>query len=124
MDHQDWITVTVRRRNNKKEQIQKGNTTIQQKDSMHSERIRLAKLDTNDAPPIQKKVDPVTLQAMIRKRIEMKLNQDKADNLCSFPRNTFKEIEAGRLIPSEDQKRRIFTNLSIQLKVLTITNST
>jgi hypothetical protein len=46
----------------------------------------------------------------------MNLTQDKADTLCAFPRNTFKDIESNRHIPSEEQKRRIHRNLSVQLK--------
>ena len=46
--------------------------------------------------------------------------QEKADITCSFPRNTFKDIESNRLIPNEDQKQRILQNFSIQLKIDTI----
>ena len=123
MDDQDWIPVTVRRRYSKKEAVQKGGTIIQQKDPQQTERIRMAKLEAAEVPPEKKKIEPTTLQAMIRKRIEMKLTQEKADSLCSFPRNTFKEIEAQRLIPSEEQKRRISSNLGIQLKILNVSSS-
>lgn len=119
MDCQDWIPVVARRRYTKKEQAQNGGGSIQARDPERNEKIRMAKLDNSDAPPPKKKVDPITLQALIRKRIEMKLSQEKADALCSFPRNTFKEIEAQRLVPSEDQKRRIFSNLGVQLKTST-----
>ena len=51
----------------------------------------------------------------------MKLTQEKADITCAFPRNTFKDIESNRLIPNEEQKRRIQQNLGIQLKIDTIT---
>ena len=117
MDCQNWTTVTVRRRFSKKEQIRSGQTTVQIRDPEKNEKIRLAKLDNSDGPIIKKRINPESLQSLIRKRLDMKLNQEKADNLCAFPRNTFKDIESNRLIPNEEQKRRIQQNLSIQLKI-------
>lgn len=119
MDGQDWTLVTVRRQYNKKEAIQRGHYSIQAKDSTRTERDRLAKLDATDSPLPKKRVAPETLQALIRKRIELKLNQEKADVMCAFPRNTFKDIESKRLIPTEEQVRRIQHNLGVQLKLET-----
>jgi ribosome-binding protein aMBF1 (putative translation factor) len=120
MDCQDWTPVTVRHRYSKKEAAQKGVGTIQTRDSEQNERIRMAKLDSSDAPPPKKRITSESLQSLIRKRIELKLSQEKADVACSFPRNTFKDIESNRLIPSEEQKRRINQNFHIQLKLDTI----
>ncbi len=120
MDCQDWTTVTVKRRFTKKEQIRNGQTTIQARDSEKNEKIRIAKLDSAEGPVAKKRINPESLQALIRKRIELKLNQEKADNLCAFPRHTFRDIESNRLMPSEEQKRRIQQHLGIQLKIDTI----
>ena len=120
MDNQDWIPVTVRRRYSKKEAAASGQATIQSRDPTKNEKIRMAKLADADAPGPKKRVNAQSLQELIRKRIELKLNQEKADVLCAFPRNTFKEIEANRLMPNEDQKRRIQQNLGISLKIDTI----
>ena len=118
MDDQDWTVVTLHRRRTKKEAIVKGNAVIQPRDVGHNERIRMAKLDNSDTPAPKKHVDPNSLQSLIRKRIEMKLTQERADNLCAFPRNSFKDIESNRYLPSEEQKRRIHHNLGIQLKYI------
>ena len=120
MDGQDWTTVTIRRRFSKKEQIRNGQSTIQARDSERNEKIRIAKLESADTYAPKKRINPESLQVLIRKRIEMKLSQEKADGLCAFPRNTFKEFESNRLIPSEEQKRRIQVNLGIQLKIDTL----
>jgi len=117
MDCQDWTPVVARRHYSKKEAHAKGQTTIQVRDAGHSERIRLAKLDSTDAPIVKKRVQPESLQSLIRKRIEMKLTQEKADQLCSFPANTFKNIESNRLVPAEDFKQRIHQQFGVQLKV-------
>ena len=119
MDDQDWTTVTLKRRSNKKEQIRNGQTTIQVRDPERNEKIRMAKLENADAPVAKKRINADSLQSLIRKRLELKLNQEKADNLCAFPRNTFRDIESNRLIPSEDQKRRIQQQFGIQLKINT-----
>jgi hypothetical protein len=116
MDGQDWTTVQIRRRYTKKELIQTGKTVVENRDPNKSERVRMAKLEESDTPLAKKRINPESLQALIRKRIEMNLTQDKADTLCAFPRNTFKDIESNRHIPSEEQKRRIHRNLSVQLK--------
>jgi hypothetical protein len=120
MDGQDWIPVTVRRRASKKEQIKSGQGSIQTRDPEKNEKIRMAKLADADGPGPVKRINSESLQSLIRKRIELKLSQEKADNTCAFPRNTFKDIESNRLIPTEEQKRRIQQNFSIQLKIDTI----
>jgi hypothetical protein len=121
MDGQDWTPVTVRRRFSKKELTQNSKTSVLLRDPSKSEKIRIAKLEDTEEPAPKKRVSPDSLQGLIRKRIEMTLNQEKADAQCSFPRHTFKEIEANRLIPNEEQKRRIQQQFGIQLKIDTIT---
>jgi hypothetical protein len=117
MDHQDWTTVTVRRRYSKKDAIASGQCSIQSRDPAKNEKIRMAKLADADGPGPVKRINAESLQSLIRKRIELKLSQEKADITCAFPRNTFKEIEAHRLMPTEEQKRRIQQNFGIQLKI-------
>jgi len=116
MDNQDWIPVTVRRYS-KKEAAHSGQGSIQVRDPAKNEKIRMAKLVDADGPGPKKRVNSISLQELIRKRIEMKLSQERADITCAFPRNTFKDIESNRLIPNEEQKRRIHQNMGIQLKI-------
>jgi ribosome-binding protein aMBF1 (putative translation factor) len=111
MECQDWTPVTFRRRTASK------NHNIQPRDYKKDEKIQMSKLENSDKPPPKKHVSPESLQALIRKRIELALNQIKADTKCSFPRNTFKDIEANRLIPNEEQRRRINQHFGILLKV-------
>lgn len=116
---QDWTTVTIRRKYSKKDHVKNGNTIIQTRDPEKNEKIRMAKLADTDGPVLKKRINAESLQSLIRKRIELKLSQEKADIICAFPRNTFKEIEANRLVPTEEQKRRIQQNFNIQLKIVT-----
>ena len=124
MDCQDWTPVILRRRHSKKDPTQIGSgSSIQFRDPNRNEKIKMARLENSDEPGPKKRVSSESIQELIRKRIELKLTQDKADMLCSFPRHTFKEIESNRLIPSEEQKRRIQHNFQIHLKIDTITSA-
>ena len=120
MDDQDWIPVTVRRRYSKKDAFQAGQISIQTRDINKNEKIRIAKLADAEVSSPKKRINAQSLQELIRKRIEMKLNQEKADAACSFPKHTFKEMEAHRLVPNDEQKRRIASTFSVQLKIDTI----
>jgi hypothetical protein len=120
MDGQDWTPVVMRRTYTKKEATAvaalNGKSTVVARDPLKNEKVRMAKLDSDDAPPVKKRLTTESIQELIKKRIEMKLTQDKADAACALPKHTFREIEAGRLYPSEDQKRKIQQNLSVSLK--------
>lgn len=75
--------------------------------------VRREKFRSNDF--CKKFINTESLQILIRKRIEMKLTQEKSDILCSFPRNTFKNIESRRIIPSEEQKHTILEKFTVYL---------
>ena len=120
MDSQDWTPVVLKRKYTKKEAEQKGMVSTQLRDSEKGEKIRLAKLDNDTLPLTKKRVNSSSLQDLIRKRIELKLTQDKADALCAFQKHTFKDIESNKLVPSEAQKSSIQKHLGIQLKIDTI----
>jgi hypothetical protein len=114
INNQDWTTIVLKRRPNKKEMDANG-----QKEAVRNEAVRVSKLESAENVVTKKMVQPESLQALIRKRIEMKLNQEKADQLCSFPRNTFKELEANRAVPTQDQQSRIQRHFGIQIKIHT-----
>ncbi len=116
MSNQDWTPVVIKRKLTKKEQTVNGNTTIAHKDSDKGERLRLSKLENdNESSLKQKRVSTTSIQQLIKKRIEMKLNQDGADNLCCFPKHTFKDIECGKYIPSPSQRQKINREFNIVL---------
>jgi hypothetical protein len=121
MDCQDWTPVVTKRRLTKKEAVAKGQSAIHARDTGLTERARLSKLETSDTPVLPKKrINPASIQELIRKRIELKLAQDKADVLCAFPKYTFKNMESQRYIPTEEQKRAIQIHLGVQLRIDTL----
>ena len=115
LEHQDWTTVTLRKRTS---------TKVEARDGDRHEKSRMAKLDSMDGTEIpRKRVNAASIQALIRKRIELSLNQEKADQKCSFPKHTFKELEAHRLIPSAAQQSAIQKHFGIQLKIDTTSSN-
>jgi hypothetical protein len=121
MEHQDWTTVVLKRRSTKREMeiSQSGQGGIEAKDSQRNERIRIAKMDAMDyAEAPKKQVTSESLQDLIRKRMELKLNQEKADQLCNFPKHTIKGIESRRILPSSAQQSLIQKHMGVQLKIV------
>ena len=110
MDHQDWKIVTIKR-TPKKENTMK---------NMHGLNSVFSKSVSIDISYVTKKyVASESIQSLIRKRIDMKLNQEKADQLCAFSINTFKNIESKRMLPTEKHQMAIQKQLGIQLKIQT-----
>jgi ribosome-binding protein aMBF1 (putative translation factor) len=101
MESQEWIPVT-NRRSSKKNTNSVHDTTVDNK--------------PEEVPIIQYRIAPESIQQLIRKRIHMRINQEKADIICQFPKYTFKNIESNRLLPNESQIQRISRLFDIQLK--------
>lgn len=112
MEHQDWTTVVLKKRSTTKDGKTLGNKDTSERD----ERSRLAKLEAEDTAPPKKRLQPESIQALIRKRIELGLSQEKADQKCAFAKHTFKEIESQRLLPTSNQHSIIQRQFGIQLK--------
>jgi DNA-binding XRE family transcriptional regulator len=123
MEHQDWTPVVIKRRLTKKEatSVSAGSSgSSEVRDSQRNERARMAKvdmLDYSEAP--KKRIESESIQTLIRKRMEMKLNQEKADQLCNFPKHTFKNIESNRVLPTSQQQSLIQKHFGVQLKIVT-----
>ena len=66
---------------------------------------------------VKKRIRPESLQALIRTRIIMMLNQTKADQLCCFQPHTFRDIECNRCLPTEKQHSVIQKLLGVQLRI-------
>lgn len=121
MEHQDWTTVVLKRRTPTRSQRQNHSQAhgIEFRDADRNERIRMAKMaDMDYAEAPKKQVASESLQELIRKRMELKINQDKADQLCHFPRHTFRGIESRRTLPTPAQQSAIQKHLGVQLKIV------
>jgi ribosome-binding protein aMBF1 (putative translation factor) len=107
MDNQDWTTVILKKRS----------TPISKDSSQLDTTIHLSKLEQMELPPLKKRVNPESIQALIRKRLELGLTQEKTDQKCSFPRNTIKDIESHKSLPTSYQHSIIQQQLGIQIKI-------
>jgi len=127
MEHQDWTTVVLKRRPTtaaRRDGAESGELVTGVRDADRNERSRAAKMDRMDyAEAPKKQVASESLQALIRKRMELKLSQDKADQLCNFPRHTIKGIESRRILPTPAHQATLQKILGVQLKIVTVMSS-
>jgi hypothetical protein len=114
MDHQDWTTVTIKRttkKNNTLHNTHNTHNTYRKSYSEHKTEV----LDITYIP--NKCITSESLQTLIRKRLELKLNQENADKLCAFSVNTFKNLESRRIVPTEKHQMSIQKYFGVQLKI-------
>jgi DNA-binding XRE family transcriptional regulator len=102
MEYQDWTVVTLKRKSADSRDKYDGKYSFQEKEKEKE---------------IKKKIESSSIQDLIRKRIEMKLTQEKADQFCQFPKYTFKNIESNRVLPTPTQHSSIQKQFGIQLRI-------
>ena len=115
MDCQDWTPTVLR--NGKVMQARKAAEQAS-RPKISAEVIRLAKLAEEDAP--MKKAKSLSIesrQSMMRLRAEQKWSQRDLDMRCSFPANTIRDLENGKIAPSSTQLNIINRVLKTGLKL-------
>ena len=110
MEHQQWETVAIRGKKNVSTNNHKPKVTHLQK-LMRS----IESAETISEIKI-KKLSTESRQQIIHKRVELGHDQSKLNTLCSFPSNTIKDIESGRLHPTPKQLSVLNTVLKLSLK--------
>jgi hypothetical protein len=110
---QDWDPVVIRSKN---PSVGAGaqRVSVARKST---EAIRLAKLDNSDEIKKPKTLTSESRQALVAARVALKKTQAEMDAQCAFPKNTFREIEAGRLTPVGAMLNRINRDLKISLRL-------
>ena len=113
MDGQDRTTVTFKKASGNKHAIKERQP--------NNEAQRLAAVERkieNNEVIIQKKLDHESKKILIQMRLARSLNQEKADQLCGLPRNSFRELEAGRRVPTGKEISSIQKYLGVSLKLV------
>ncbi len=110
MDCQDWNPVIVRGKS-----VPKTSGTSGPKPS--AEAIRLAKLANNEDVKKARVLSKESRQAMMQLRAAQKWTQRDLDMRCSFPANTVRDLEAGKMAPSSGQLSRLNQILKTGLKL-------
>jgi hypothetical protein len=103
---QDWTVVSFKRHSSKKKQMA----------LLHARSYTL-KLEPEIQNKPMSRIQADSLQDLIRTRIKLSLNQENADQVCSFPLGTFKDIECNRYVPNEKEIDRIQLCIDVQLKI-------
>ena len=110
---QDWEPVTIRSKN---PSVGKASQRVSVP-RKSTEAIRLAKLENNDEVKKPKTLTSESRQALVAARVALKKSQAEMDAQCAFPKNTFREIEAGRLTPVGAMLNRINRDLKVSLRL-------
>ena len=113
MEHQDWNTIVLRRNS-----VKNSKSDSHSHSSSGNRLLKLETMDNTDAP--KRRLESESIQSLIRKRIDMKLTQDKADQLCNFPKNTVKNLESFRVLPTIGQQSIIQKQFGVQLRIVSV----
>jgi ribosome-binding protein aMBF1 (putative translation factor) len=122
-DHQDWQTVTVRSHKLPAGAVRasgKVEVGVRQAQSYGAHAAAVERAADEGALKV-KKVASESVRALVEARLGYargKLTQEKADAECALPKNTIRDIEAGRLVPNGDVLRKISRTLRVDLKIV------
>ena len=119
-DHQDWQTVTMRSKKPAAGAAGRVENTVRaaQTYGAHAAAVERA---ADEGALKTKRVAPESVRALVEARLGYsrgKLTQEKADAECALPKNTIRDIEAGRLVPNGDHLRKISRTLRVDLKLV------
>lgn len=114
MSQQDWSSVVI------KSSVAKplvGGTKTPVKLTTTTAAHTSRKVDEATEPIKMKELSQESRQSIMSARAESKRTQVELNQLCKFPVNTIREIEAGRLTPGSNQINIINRILKLQLKL-------
>lgn len=105
MSDQDWTPVRITRSKtaSSSKVVPLPQRTIQTRSHFTPEAQQLRKIEEAEVPTKPKQLAPTSRQEIITRRVANKWSQVELNQNCSFPINTIREIEAGRLCPSIQQ---------------------
>lgn len=107
MDGQDWTPVVVNK-------IKTRSSASGQKHV--SPGLAAQHRVENDEPRKTKSLSPESRQAILQTRVANKWNQTQLNTQCSFPQNTIRDIENGKLCPTPQQLNVLSRVLKVILK--------
>lgn len=110
---QDWQPVVIR---NKQREAAKVAAAKQAMPHRSNEAAHLAKIEREEIVK-PKHLTSESRQALIAARLALKKSQAELDGMCAFPKNTLREIEAGRLTPTGPVLNRLNRELKLSLRL-------
>jgi ribosome-binding protein aMBF1 (putative translation factor) len=113
MEHQDWAPLTISSKGAVAKKATSAAPVKVSADAAHKRKIADA-----DAPIKLKQLSAESRQNMIQVRTQtLKKTQAELNQLCQFPPNTIRDVEAGKLTPSGGQLNVLSRVLKISLKL-------
>jgi ribosome-binding protein aMBF1 (putative translation factor) len=104
MDGQDWTPVIIGKKSYAsalRSSSARVTPTFVPKTSNQAQ--HLAKVEAAEAPVKMKTLTAESRQKIVAYRTLREITQKQLDQACSFPANTMRELESGRLTPSTGQ---------------------
>lgn len=118
MDCQDWEEVKVGRRVTSGAGRAAGITVVPKFSESAIRQVKSSTTDADGVPkPLKKHLSSESRQQMIKKRIELGLNQVKLNQQCAFPPNTIRDFENGSSVPTGAQLNVMSRILGIRMKL-------
>lgn len=106
MDCQDWTDVKVGRPKHKAPPPPKASSSV----------VMNHVLETEELPVPKKSLSHESRKELVQKRVALEMNQTQLNNACSFPPNTIRDIENGKLCPNPTQLTILNRVLKASLK--------
>jgi ribosome-binding protein aMBF1 (putative translation factor) len=107
MDGQDWTPVIVSKKSYasalRSATLSSGARVAPAPVRRSNEVFHLAKVEAAEAPVKMKTLTAESRQKIVAYRGLKQITQKQLDQACSFPANTMRELESGRLTPSTGQ---------------------
>jgi ribosome-binding protein aMBF1 (putative translation factor) len=113
MDCQDWTPTTI----TSTKATASAKTVISAARKVAPEVAHARKIENAEVPMKPKQLTPESRQEIVNKRAAMKKSQVELNQLCNFPVNTIREIEAGRIPPTIGQLNTLNRVLKTGLKL-------
>lgn len=116
---QDWDPVIMKKRNDNRKMAQAA-TAGQRAAGVHwsPEAERQRKLAEADGPMKQKRLAPESKQQIVNQRVANNWSQADLNMRCSFPLNTIRDIEAGKIVPNGQMLNVLNRVLKVSLRLI------
>jgi ribosome-binding protein aMBF1 (putative translation factor) len=122
MDHQDWTPVVLGRPSTRSgtraATSTKGPKVIVDRDgAARNASAHAAKIEASDVPVKPKMLSTESRKLLTATRVALGKTQIQLNQLCAFPPNTIRELEAGHIHPTGAQLNKLNRELRIGLKL-------
>jgi ribosome-binding protein aMBF1 (putative translation factor) len=116
---QDWDPVILKKRNDDRKMAHAA-TAGQRAAGVHfsQEAERLRKIENAEGPVKQKRLAPESKQQIVNQRVANSWSQADLNMRCSFPPNTIRDIEAGKIVPNGQMLNVLNRVLKVSLRLI------